>query len=352
MTPDGFHLLDQDNRLRTSSYRICFLIPYYGALPPYLDLFLQSCRKNEDYLFCFVTDLALPADLPPNVRLMKLSLRELSRLILAKTGVEPDIRAPYKLCDFKPAYGLIFEDHIRTFSHWGHLDIDLILGNISEFITSELLQAYDIISARKEWISGAFTVYRNTAEICHLFQHSPDWSTVLSDHRNFIFDEASRLPRSDPLGVYQRLAKGQSIATLETEVVSFTHVVKHRQQCNGLRAFFSTFAKESIAKSMLLHYSPNGVAVQFPGKSDFKPGSEWLFYHFITEKQKPYFRYPRWKKIPEEYWIDEYGFYNRRELLLRRTRAVRARAEQLLNRALDKFRRIAYSRMTDTFSQK
>ena len=37
---------------------------------------------------------------------------------------------PYKLCDFKPAYGFIFGEYLKEYDYWGHCDIDIVWGDL------------------------------------------------------------------------------------------------------------------------------------------------------------------------------------------------------------------------------
>lgn len=325
-----------------TAYRICFVIPYYGALPPYLALFLNSCRHNPEYLFLFVTDLQLPSDRPENVQVVAMTLADLSDLIHRKTGIRPRVVAPYKLCDFKPAYGLIFEDLLGCYKNWGHIDIDLVLGRISQFITPEMLSMYDLISARQEWVSGAFSVYRNNATVNRLFQLSEDWERVFADHENYVFDETSKLRQKDPIGIYARLMRGEHIEALDTEVVSFTHVVFAAMKRQALLAKFQTVCKESIAPGMLLRCGDDGVFIVRTGESAFKLGSEWLFYHFITEKQKPLFSYPGWKVPPANYFIDEFGFYTPAQVRFRTGYATLKRMRSSLKRVIVRVKRLLH----------
>lgn len=64
--------------------------------------------------------------------------------------------SPYKLCDFRPIYGKLFQQYINGADFWGFGDIDLIYGDIRQFITENVLQNYDLISG---W--GHLTLVRN-----------------------------------------------------------------------------------------------------------------------------------------------------------------------------------------------
>ncbi|MBW3078678.1 hypothetical protein KIH76_05530 [Bifidobacterium sp. 81T8] len=95
---------------------------------------------------------------------------------------------PYKLCDFKPAYGYIFESYISDYDFWGHCDIDMILGNLSKYLTDKILNEYD-----KLFCLGHMVLYRNTFENNRVFmteyKGSDLYRKVFSDTKIQWFDE-------------------------------------------------------------------------------------------------------------------------------------------------------------------
>ena len=36
--------------------KCCFIIPYYGKLPNYINVFFKTCEKNPDYEFLIFTN--------------------------------------------------------------------------------------------------------------------------------------------------------------------------------------------------------------------------------------------------------------------------------------------------------
>ena len=50
------------------------------------------------------------------------------------------LNEPYDLCDFKVAYGEIFQEYLEPYDFWGFCDCDLIYGDIRHFLTEELLE--------------------------------------------------------------------------------------------------------------------------------------------------------------------------------------------------------------------
>ena len=114
--------------------RIGIIIPYFGKWPLNFNLYLKSVTYNIDTVdIIFFTDLTLDnyRPLPKNIYLHQLSIKELRKLIEKKVNIKPKLENYRKLCDFKPAYGLIFEDYLQTYDFWGFGDIDLIYGDLN-----------------------------------------------------------------------------------------------------------------------------------------------------------------------------------------------------------------------------
>lgn len=76
---------------------------------------------------------------------------ELKEKIQSKFGFGIKITEPHKLCDYKPAYGYIFEDYLKEADYWGHCDIDTILGNLDKFLGDLLNQNYAKLFALVIW---------------------------------------------------------------------------------------------------------------------------------------------------------------------------------------------------------
>src|SRR5882724_11438458 len=119
---------------------IGFINCYFGKLPWYFNYFIHSCKYNPTVDFFIITDdKTYLKPLPPNVKLIYNSLEGVSRHASEKMGFPISIPYGYKLCDFKPAYGFIFSELLHGYDFWGHTDIDIIFGNIRDFITDERL---------------------------------------------------------------------------------------------------------------------------------------------------------------------------------------------------------------------
>lgn len=141
--------------------KVVLILPYFGKLPNYFDLFLYSCSKNINIDFHIYTDQDINCKYN-NVKYTKMSFEELNELSFDKLGVK--ISSPYKLCDFKPTYGKLFENFIDNYEFWGYCDCDLLFGNLDILLKEELLNKYDKILS-----DGHLTIYRNNDKINNLY---------------------------------------------------------------------------------------------------------------------------------------------------------------------------------------
>lgn len=144
--------------------KCCFIIPYFGILPNYFKLFLKSCEYNSDFNWLLFTDDRTQYDYPSNFRVEYISFEDLCNLFSSKFDFDISLKFPYKLCDFKPSYGYVFEDYIKDYKAWGHCDVDMLFGHLSDFITESVLDAYD-----KIFTLGHLVIYKNTLENNRVF---------------------------------------------------------------------------------------------------------------------------------------------------------------------------------------
>lgn len=136
---------------------IVILTCWYGPFPWYFSYFIHSCSYNPTIDFYIITDnQELILNKPKNIKIIHRTLEELVISASNKLGFTITVGYPYKLCDFKPAYGFLFPEIIENYDFCGHGDIDVIFGSIRNFITDELLNEYDLISVRPDWILVVF----------------------------------------------------------------------------------------------------------------------------------------------------------------------------------------------------
>ena len=110
-------------------------------------------------------------------------------LIKERIGKKSILEDRYKISDYKPAYGILFEDYLKDFDFWGHCDVDIIWGDIRKYTTEEILDKHDMFSTRKGRMSGHFSLFRNTRSINQLFRQSSEFADVIEQRECLGFDE-------------------------------------------------------------------------------------------------------------------------------------------------------------------
>lgn len=160
-----------------------------GIWPLELPAFLVSCKKNPTIDWKIVTNLEVPENVPSNVHFIKIELEELFDRFKKKVGKELPFTNLKKMGDVKATYGIIFDDIFEGYDFWGLCDMDIIWGDIRKFITSEMLNEYDIISSREGWMSGHFTLYRNIPGIADICRQVPEFDNTFNQTRYRSLDE-------------------------------------------------------------------------------------------------------------------------------------------------------------------
>lgn len=167
--------------------RIAIIICWFGPLPDMFPLWCKSCAANPSVDWLLFTDQD-PAQVPDNVHVHRTAFAELG--VLARRKLDfPDLslETPYKLCDYKVMYGVIFEDWLKEYDFWGYCDLDMVFGDLRGFFTDEMLDRYDKLLS-----CGHLSLYRNTPEVNARYLLSGgkfSAEEVMRSPWNFAFDE-------------------------------------------------------------------------------------------------------------------------------------------------------------------
>lgn len=172
-----------------SATRLALLVPYFGRVPDYADLWLESCRRNPGIDWILLTDCRFDHELPPNVYVHSMSFAGLADRLAERFDFALGLETPYKLCDFRPAFGHVLADYLKGYDFWGYCDLDVIFGDIRKFVTESVLDSSD-----KVFTGGHLSFMRNDEEINRTYQDGAklgllDFRTVFSSPRSFAFDE-------------------------------------------------------------------------------------------------------------------------------------------------------------------
>jgi len=169
--------------------KIAIIICYYGKLPEYTSAFLYSCEKNSDIDWLIFSDCDTSTfNIPVNVHFIYMPMSEIKLRMEKIVGFEVSLDRGYKLCDYRVAYGLIFQDYLKTYDFWGHCDLDVIWGDLRKYITSELTSKYD-----KIYMMGHLSLIRNSEECNKVFmletRDTVSYRKVFTDNKSYYFDE-------------------------------------------------------------------------------------------------------------------------------------------------------------------
>ena len=174
----------------------------FGKVRSYLRMFVESARHSG----IDIAIVGFPAPdfpLPPNVCHVHVTWKQFmdrvsTRLFGGETQTNLLTSGKYKINDFKSLFAHLFPEEVQGYDWWGHVDNDLVLGDVRRFITKEMPTNYDVITPFvqenkmiKTW--GPFTLYRNANVTNQLFLHaSLPWTQLFGGRRLLVLDEWGR----------------------------------------------------------------------------------------------------------------------------------------------------------------
>ena len=140
------------------------IVPHFGERPSYFPLVLRSMACNPDVQWLMLTEAPVE-QAPPNLIVRICEFADVATRIRGHFDFDIALDDPYKLCDFRPAFGEIFADELAGCDFWGHCDLDVVFGRIREHLPPEAFDADKIL------FQGNFALYRNTPEAARWYRH-------------------------------------------------------------------------------------------------------------------------------------------------------------------------------------
>ncbi|MGL4315183.1 MAG: DUF6625 family protein [Pseudomonas sp.] len=175
----------------SKSPSICLLMPYFGKWPFWMPFFLQSCRFNPSVDWVFFSDCGPLEECPENVRVVPMSFVQYCDLVSSRLGIEFRPEKAYKLCDIRPAFGLIHQRELEGYDFWGFGDIDLVYGDLRAYFTDARLQANDLFSTHARRVSGHLCLIRQNERMREAFRLIPNWQQRFCDPQHHALDEGA-----------------------------------------------------------------------------------------------------------------------------------------------------------------
>ena len=118
--------------------KIVLIFPYFGILPPQYPAWRATALRNPSIDFLFFTDADV--DSAENIIVHKMPFSDFQQIVQKAFDFPITLDRPYKLCEFKQAYGFILQDYIKEYDLWGYGDLDVVYGDIREFLTDSVLE--------------------------------------------------------------------------------------------------------------------------------------------------------------------------------------------------------------------
>ena len=178
------------------------------------------------------------------------------------------LSSAYKLCDYRPLYGYIFQEYIEGYDYWGYCDIDTVLGDISSFLIRNNYTCYDRIGEK-----GHFTIYRNTKKCRELFTQYP---YSFPKYFDFEFVKQTTYPcHFDESGMNVICNRSNCIKYLEKNFALQTTIVRELH--------LHTFG----AKYPELFVFNKGHIYRYEKRNDSIMKEEYMYIHFQDRKKMP-----------------------------------------------------------------
>ncbi len=169
---------------------IAFVVAHFGQMRNDFDLWLHSCTLNPTVDWILFTDCGEGFEYPSNVKRYETSFETFKERLQELFDFPIALDNPRKLCDFKVAYGELLEnEELKDYDFWGYCDLDIIWGDIRQFLTEDILRHYHKIG-----FTGNCTLLHNDLENNRLYRQKNRCGTRLykkyfSSPSHFCFDE-------------------------------------------------------------------------------------------------------------------------------------------------------------------
>lgn len=259
--------------------RICLITCYMGNLPGYFDYYVATCKKNNTINYIIINDTIAQSYSDENIQFIKWNLEEFNAL--ASNVLEHPIKLvnAWKINEIKPLFGKLFKKELTGFDFWGWCDLDIIWGDVRQFLNASMLTNYDVITSKSKWTAGHFTLFRNNEYCNSLYSRNPKIYELLNSTTYYAFEECCH--RWD--------GNVNSLETLDlnSTYISMYDIVKNAQSANEIKAHFKDIIRE--------HPQPVNYLYKNSRLIDLENNEEFMYYHLITVKKIWRFYIPKYK---------------------------------------------------------
>lgn len=263
---------------------IAVICVYFGKLPSYYGVWQKSCEYNPSIDFLLFTDQIIPVH-AKNIHVITMEFDDMKTLVDKAMGQHVALEFPYKMCDLRPMYGLIFEEYIQGYDYWGHCDMDMVFGDLQSFFDKYEIDKYD-----KFLNLGHLSIYKNTPEINQRFKcegsRCGSWKKIISEREGHNFDEV--------VGIYQ-IYKANGFSVFDKRIYADIATVYKRFRC----------ALKDINYDQQVYYWENGKTYRDYWVNGEKKTEEFIYIHF----KRRVFEAPTFEpEMVDSFYIGPNGF--------------------------------------------
>ena len=166
--------------------KIAVLIVYFGSFPEWYPLWRRSALLNPGIDFIVIQDQRNSGK-DGNIHFCRRRMDEISYADkTARIDTKPSYA--YKICDYRPLFGVIFADLIRGYDYWGWGDLDVLYGDILSNLRDSF-GPYDYVSTGCEGESGPLAFLKNTKAVTQLWRDIDDVADKLASDSYYYMDE-------------------------------------------------------------------------------------------------------------------------------------------------------------------
>ena len=251
-------------------HSVALIQHYWGKFPNYFPLWLKSAGCNKNFDFIIFTDIDSSIyNLPENVHFIYMTFDEFKARIAKYLDFEFICDTPYKGCDYILMYGLIFQDYLQDYEFWGHADPDVIWGDMSKFITPEMLDKYD-----RFYRLGHLQFFRNTDKVrTFVLNKLPDCNLSYRDvyqTRDHVAFEETMLATQ----LFSNFADGGGGQYYKLDFADIQPFYKEFRQFKYYNEVIPAFRWQ------------NGKLFGIGGNGEFSNNYEFLYVHFQKREMK------------------------------------------------------------------
>lgn len=269
---------------------IVLLSVYFGDLPDYFNYFIETAKTNKTIQFVIYNDRLKEEKTIDNIHLIPLSLVNLNQRLTSIFNTTVTLNSSWKINEIKPLFALLFPGKIKAYDFWGWCDIDIIWGNIRNFMTEEILEKSQVISTKPYWTAGHFTLFKNTEQLNKLALSYSELPDLLNDEKYYAFEECCHRWNDDRDSQSEIIKRGEKL--------SMYNIIRNEEKAGRIQASFLDIIVEH-PMPILLEWVPEKIM-------DVSRKREVMYFHLITVKKIWRFYLPKTNKIHHLY-ISESG---------------------------------------------